>query len=680
MKESKEIIKIINIKIIKLFIAVVVLCKKNFFKIFNKNIPFRLLILPISIRDDLLNKRIINPNYSKYIAQEQLCPSQNKKNEFTQEWAQKNFNYNGLILKEENNFFFFKTIVIILIFFVGLLLFTAAFTLLERKLIGLFQRREGPDKIGIEGIGQPFADGLKLVLKDTIVPRKIGAPHSFFTAPIISLTFSLLVWCVLPISSIGAFVSSEVSILIFFAIGSIGSYGTIYAGWASNNKYALLGSMRAIAQFISYEVILSILFIPTLAVISTLDMLSVALFQEKYGWFCYNFFIITIFLVVILAETNRTPFDLPEAEAELVSGFNVEYSSILFAFFFLAEYTSMGAISAIFVIFFLGGFSFNPETTIMNKESVAIKFDLEFFLKKLFSLREDPRTYGSKVEKYDALEILTDNWVFLSIYTWKFRMFPNRYDIFNHIVENPFTYNLSAVTGIDSTSIEHTPLFDIERLISIFSTGITNDRNFFFETCIFSIKIIFVSIFFIFTRASLPRKRFDQLIYLCWKYFFPISIAITLWSIIVYYVFYDWEIISQFAKALTPIKKQLLNRCITSNIGHIVKNFHFLAPNVDYEVVKIFCSSRYSSEEMEQIVIFIDNFHHPIALEYLVDKFISSSSGENHLLYGDGSGQNELNNYLSNQIITIDDYDIILNDPKYLEPRYKTLRKFGFCE
>jgi NADH:ubiquinone oxidoreductase subunit H len=242
-----------------------------------------------------------------------------------------------------------------LLSYVTVLIFIAAFTLFERKTMGLFQRREGPDRVGLEGFGQPFADGLKLVLKETLLPRQIPAPSVFYLAPLLSLTLSLALWLLLPLGAAGALVSSPISLLLLLALSSLGSYGVIYSGWSSNNKYALLGSLRAVAQFISYEIILSLLFLPFVAAVGSLNLWAVVSFQGAWGSFAYLAPLALIFAIAMLAETNRTPFDLPEAEAELVSGFNVEYSSLLFAFFFLAEYGSMGLMAALFVALFGGG-------------------------------------------------------------------------------------------------------------------------------------------------------------------------------------------------------------------------------------------------------------------------------------------------------------------------------------
>jgi len=243
---------------------------------------------------------------------------------------------------------------------VGLLLFIAAFTLVERKLMGLHQRREGPDRVGFEGLGQPFGDGLKLLRKETLLPKDSPETRLFFLAPLLSLWVSLLLWLLLPLSNGGAFCSSDLGLLLVLGLSGLGSYGVIYAGWASNNKYALLGSFRAVAQFISYEILFSLLFLPLLGTAGSAGLLNLVQYQTSEGWFAYLLPLWLLSFLVVLAETNRTPFDLPEAEAELVAGFNVEYSSLLFAFFFLAEYGAMGFFGTLLAVLFFGGGSWHP--------------------------------------------------------------------------------------------------------------------------------------------------------------------------------------------------------------------------------------------------------------------------------------------------------------------------------
>lgn len=230
----------------------------------------------------------------------------------------------------------------------------AFFTLFERKLMSSVQRRRGPDVVGFWGLLQPIADGLKLVIKEFIVPSNIRS-IIFNFAPLALLTISLTCWAFIPFSIENYIIDLDLSLLFVLGFSSLGVYGLVAAGWSSYSKYALLGSMRAIAQLVSYEISLSLLILPVIGLSGSLNIIEIVEAQKPI-WFLFTCFPCAImFSIVMLAETNRTPFDLPEAEAELVAGFNVEYSSTAFAMFFLAEYGSMFLMSALFVILFCGG-------------------------------------------------------------------------------------------------------------------------------------------------------------------------------------------------------------------------------------------------------------------------------------------------------------------------------------
>jgi NADH-quinone oxidoreductase subunit H len=247
----------------------------------------------------------------------------------------------------------FKFILIIVTVLIGV----AYYTLCDRKIMAAMQRRSGPNVVGLWGLLQPLADGLKLFLKEFIIPNQSNK-ILFFLAPCISFMLSLLNWIVIPSNFETVLVDLNLSVLFIFAISSIGVYGIILSGWSSNSKFAFLGSLRSVSQLISYEISLSLLALPVLYVSSSLNLSDIVLFQEQNGW---NFIpMLPIFLMFIisgLAETNRVPFDLPEAEAELVAGYNIEYSGMGFALFFLAEYSNMLLMSSLIIIFFLGGWS-----------------------------------------------------------------------------------------------------------------------------------------------------------------------------------------------------------------------------------------------------------------------------------------------------------------------------------
>jgi NADH-quinone oxidoreductase subunit H len=244
----------------------------------------------------------------------------------------------------------------ILMIVVPLLVGVAYLTLMERKVIAGMQLRRGPNVVGPFGLLQPFADGLKLFLKEVIIPTS-SSKAVFILAPMLTFMLALLGWAVIPIHAEFVLANINVGVLYLFAISSLGVYGIIMAGWASNSKYAFLGAIRSAAQMVSYEVSIGLVIITVLLVVGSLNLTDIILSQKEHGWFVFTglFPMFVVFFLSALAETNRHPFDLPEAEAELVSGYNVEYSSMTFALFFLGEYANMILMSAIAATLFLGG-------------------------------------------------------------------------------------------------------------------------------------------------------------------------------------------------------------------------------------------------------------------------------------------------------------------------------------
>lgn len=263
------------------------------------------------------------------------------------------------LLEKENNTNYILSFIIhyvlsSLFLIIGLLIAVAYFTLLERKAMASMQRRKGPNVVGFWGLLQPLADGLKLLAKEIVIPRRASI-KVFIGSPLYTFLMSLMGWCVIPWSSEVVFADPRLSALYVFAVSSLGVYGVLLAGWSSNSKYAFLGGLRSAAQMISYEVSLGFILV-IVALFSGTYNLREIVFKQETVWYCFPLFpLVLIFFVSMLAETNRAPFDLPEAEAELVSGYNTEYSSIIFAMFFLGEYSSMLLMAAIMVIFFFGG-------------------------------------------------------------------------------------------------------------------------------------------------------------------------------------------------------------------------------------------------------------------------------------------------------------------------------------
>jgi len=252
-------------------------------------------------------------------------------------------------------FFYIISILLkIISIVIPLLISVAYFTIAERKLMGIIQRRKGPNVIGFIGLLQPLADGLKLFAKETILPSNSNIVVFLF-APALTFILSIIGWSVIPFSEEVVLSDLNVGILYLFAVSSLSVYGIVMAGWSSNSKYPFLGALRSAAQMISYEVSLGFIIINVCICTGSFNLTSIVLSQEKI-WYCIPLFpAFVMFSVSMLAETNRHPFDLPEAEAELVSGYNVEYSAMTFALFFLGEYANMLLMSSLITVLFLGG-------------------------------------------------------------------------------------------------------------------------------------------------------------------------------------------------------------------------------------------------------------------------------------------------------------------------------------
>ncbi len=311
------------------------------------------------------------------------------------------------------------TVLKILAIVIPLLISVAYFTIAERKIMGIIQRRKGPNVIGFLGLLQPLADGLKLFVKETIFPSNSNL-IIFLIAPMLTFILSLIGWAVIPLSKQIVLSDLNVGVLYLFATSSLSVYGIIMAGWSSNSKYPFLGALRSAAQMISYEVSIGFIIINVCICAGSFNLSSI-IDAQKNVWFITPLLpMFIIFCISMLAETNRHPFDLPEAEAELVSGYNVEYSAMTFALFFLGEYANMLLMSSFVAILFLGG------------------------------------------------------WLPCC-----------NFSIFNIVPGNLW----------------------------------------------FSLKIVLGVIFFIVTRATLPRYRYDQLMYIGWKSFLPLSLGYLLFSV-----------------------------------------------------------------------------------------------------------------------------------------------------
>jgi NADH-quinone oxidoreductase subunit H len=242
----------------------------------------------------------------------------------------------------------------ILAFVVVVLVSMAYLTYAERKIISAMQMRSGPNVVGPFGLLQPFADAVKLLTKETIVPTG-SSPVVFFLAPMLTFSLAMIAWAVIPVSKGWVISDLNVGILYLFAVSSMGVYGIVMAGWASNSRYAFLGAMRSASQMVSYEVSMGFVMISVLLTAGSLNLTEIVEAQKGLWYFIPHFPMFIIFFTSVLAETNRHPFDLPEAESELVAGFMTEYSSMAFALFFLGEYANMIMMSGMISILFLGG-------------------------------------------------------------------------------------------------------------------------------------------------------------------------------------------------------------------------------------------------------------------------------------------------------------------------------------
>jgi NADH-quinone oxidoreductase subunit H len=275
------------------------------------------------------------------------------------------------------------TVVKALLILGPLLVAVAMMTLAERKIMAAIQLRRGPNVVGPFGLFQPFADAIKMIMKETIVPT--GANRVLFLlAPMLTFSLAMIAWAVIPVNDGWAIADINVGILYLFAVSSLGVYGIIIAGWASNSKYPFLGALRSAAQMVSYEVSMGFVIVTVLICVGSLNLNAIVMAQQTV-WFIIPLFpMAIIFFISTLAETNRSPFDLPEGESEIVAGFFVEYSSMSFALFFLGEYANMFLMAAMTTILFLGGwlppFGIEPFTWIPGPVWFVLKICFIMFV------------------------------------------------------------------------------------------------------------------------------------------------------------------------------------------------------------------------------------------------------------------------------------------------------------
>jgi len=276
-----------------------------------------------------------------------------------------------------------RIVLEILAIVVPLLVAMAYVTYAERKVIAGMQLRQGPMTVGPYGLLQPIADGVKLFLKETVIPASANKVV-FLLAPMTTFILALIGWAVIPFGPGMVLANINVGVLYMFAVSSLGVYGLIMAGWASNSRYAFLGALRSSAQMVSYEISIGIIILCVLVTAGSLNLSDIVWAQRHVWYIVPHFPMFMIFVASILAETNRHPFDLPEDEASLVTGFNVEYSSMAFALFFLGEYMNMILMSALTSVLFLGGwlapFNLWPLTLIPGPIWLIAKICLILFI------------------------------------------------------------------------------------------------------------------------------------------------------------------------------------------------------------------------------------------------------------------------------------------------------------
>ena len=279
-------------------------------------------------------------------------------------------------LYSQNFIIFLLIMVKIIALVVPLLVIVAFLTYAERKVIASVQLRKGPNVVGPFGLLQPLADGLKLFSKETIFPT-VSNKIVFILAPMIAFSLSIAAWAVIPIADGWVISNINVGILYLFAVSSLSVYGIIMAGWASNSKYAFMGALRSAAQMVSYEVSIGLVIVTVLLCVGSLNLTDIV-YAQKSTWFVFPLFpMFVVFFISALAETNRAPFDLPEDESSLVGGYFTEYSSMLFAMFFLGEYAAMIMMSGMATILFLGGWLAPFNISILNYIPGFVWFSLK---------------------------------------------------------------------------------------------------------------------------------------------------------------------------------------------------------------------------------------------------------------------------------------------------------------
>jgi NADH-ubiquinone oxidoreductase chain 1 len=389
----------------------------------------------------------------------------------------------------------YYNILEVLVVLVPILMTVAFVTIAERKVMAAMQRRCGPNAVGVWGILQPFADALKLLVKEIIIPRQSNS-LLFVIGPCITLIFALLGWAIIPFGEGLAIFDYELGVFFALAVSSIGSYGILISGWAANSKYAFMGAIRSTAQLLSYELVFSSIVL-ILIIFSGSFSLTYIVECQQAVWNIFPLMPIALmFFIAILAETNRPPFDLPEAESELVAGFMTEHGASIFVFFFLGEYSSLILMSSFMSIFFLGGHHCPDLHKIILDPLIYLFYFLERHISPFFiQIYEQFAFYNSNI-------ITTNN--------------NHSLVLSEQLQNNYFTKFSSRDTVFEFINIL------IDKVYGSYILGF---------------KIIIVVFFYIWVRASFPRFRYDQLMSLCWKELLPLVFAYILFTISLFYTF-----------------------------------------------------------------------------------------------------------------------------------------------
>jgi NADH-ubiquinone oxidoreductase chain 1 len=438
------------------------------------------------------------------------------------------------------------------------LLVVAYVTVAERKTMASMQRRLGPNLVGYYGLLQAFADALKLLLKEYVSPTQSNF-ILFFLGPVITLIFSLLSFGVIPYASGLSLLDLDLGILYLLAVSSLATYGILLAGWSANSKYAFLGSLRSTAQLISYELVLSSAIIIVILLTGSLNLTS-TIENQKAVWLLFPLFpIYIIFFIGCIAETNRAPFDLAEAESELVSGFMTEHAAVIFVFFFLAEYASIVLICILTSILFLGGYLIDVTPLFYLYNIVSSFFEIFtlsiiYLSLSLFSIVD--LLYNVFITlvylliniKHILFYIYSNEWQGVNLYESELYKFAESLKFqFVMIVNNWVNFPIHTKNDILSTIYSIIVNFNVSTMEVSYVTMLQNTNtlanNFIsgiLSSIILGIKSSAMIFVFIWARASFPRIRFDQLMFFCWTVLLPILVA---FIILVPCILYGFDIL-----------------------------------------------------------------------------------------------------------------------------------------